>query len=345
MTPGSPVASKTPSLTVNHFRPSLEVRNRSPDLDQLYAHVSNEQKRLWAMASLINIPWQSEPLSPGLTYKSYHGELFGAPQNIRVAEYQQGNNPQLTLLVSKISEAITPGVSGNHRGTGVPLNHIPKVQPGIRFMMNGGYSHYRKDYYPWPTSFEVGDPVGYTQIRRNIWLSVRDPEELRFYGYLVQRSKGAHFEVLDYSDFVRMGEAQYVLSCSPFMIRNGDMVMLDKMGAFPLPEEAINPPGHLGHLFRANPRTMIGIREDNTLVFVTVDGRNEDHSKGFTIAEMTALMRVLNVKNAVNFDGGGSTLMYVKRDNSEGEVVNQTELERAIGNALIIFDESLKVGS
>ncbi len=71
-----------------------------------------------------------------------------------------------------------------------------------------------------------------------------------------------------------------------------------------------------------HPRSAVGIDETGTVVtIVAVDGRRTD-SKGMTQTELGYLMADLGCYTALNFDGGGSTLMAVD-NNGEKEVVNK----------------------
>jgi muramoyltetrapeptide carboxypeptidase len=84
-----------------------------------------------------------------------------------------------------------------------------------------------------------------------------------------------------------------------------------------------------------HPRTALGVRADGTLLFLTVDGRQPDHSVGMSLPELTALLRELGAVDAINLDGGGSTTMVV-----EGRTVNRPSDpggERENGDALLLF--------
>jgi exopolysaccharide biosynthesis protein len=65
------------------------------------------------------------------------------------------------------------------------------------------------------------------------------------------------------------------------------------------------------------PRTAVGVIDDNHLVFVVVDGRSSGYSKGVTLPELADIMTGLGVTTAYNLDGGGSSTMYFN-----GELVN-----------------------
>lgn len=60
------------------------------------------------------------------------------------------------------------------------------------------------------------------------------------------------------------------------------------------------------------PRTAIGVTKTGDVLLVVVDGRADlAHSTGMTLAELADLMIELGCKDAMNLDGGGSSIMYV----------------------------------
>ncbi|HZV63526.1 MAG TPA: phosphodiester glycosidase family protein [Telluria sp.] len=85
---------------------------------------------------------------------------------------------------------------------------------------------------------------------------------------------------------------------------------------------------------RRNPRTAIGIKDDGTVLLVTVDGHRHDTSVGLTIEELRQVLKALGARDALNLDGGGSTAMVLA-----GRLINQpSDLtgERAVGDAVMI---------
>ena len=57
----------------------------------------------------------------------------------------------------------------------------------------------------------------------------------------------------------------------------------------------------------AAPRTAVGIKEDGTVIFYTIDGRQYGHSYGVRTHTLAKRLRELGCTDAVNLDGGGST--------------------------------------
>jgi hypothetical protein len=81
------------------------------------------------------------------------------------------------------------------------------------------------------------------------------------------------------------------------------------------------------------PRTAVGIIDDNHLVFVVVDGRQPGYSAGVSLPELADILVGLGATTAYNLDGGGSSTMVFN-----GSVINSpsTGGERATSDILYI---------
>ena len=66
------------------------------------------------------------------------------------------------------------------------------------------------------------------------------------------------------------------------------------------------------------------VTKDNHLIMLTADGR-EETSVGLTLIELANLMKDFGCVDAMNLDGGGSTVMYV-----DGKVVNKPAVQGGI---------------
>ncbi len=70
----------------------------------------------------------------------------------------------------------------------------------------------------------------------------------------------------------------------------------------------------------AHPRTAVGIRADGTVLILVVDGRVPTYSNGATLADVAELLRSHGAVDALNLDGGGSSICLLRPDGSEGFV-------------------------
>lgn len=94
-----------------------------------------------------------------------------------------------------------------------------------------------------------------------------------------------------------------------------------------------------------HPRTIVGKKADGTLVFVTVDGRQETSNMyGVIYDEMSAIMLHYGCNEAYNIDGGGSTTMIIREENKFRLVNSPSDSsERLNSNALLIVVPELKL--
>lgn len=93
-----------------------------------------------------------------------------------------------------------------------------------------------------------------------------------------------------------------------------------------------------GNLSNRAPRTVIGMKEDGTLVMMVVDGRQGDKDMyGCDGYELTAIMRAYGCIKAYNVDGGGSSTIVVRTEKGL-EVLNSPSdgHERSDGNCILI---------
>jgi hypothetical protein len=84
-----------------------------------------------------------------------------------------------------------------------------------------------------------------------------------------------------------------------------------------------------------HPRTAVGFdARRNHLWIIGVDGRQDGYSDGMTLPELTTLLEELGATEAVNLDGGGSTVMTLRgvRVTRPSDV----EGERPVVNALVV---------
>lgn len=114
---------------------------------------------------------------------------------------------------------------------------------------------------------------------------------------------------------------KHIISGGPYLVKDGE-VFVDMTAQ------------KLGAIGGRNPRSAIGYTADNNMVFVAVDGR-EGSSIGMTLMELAYFMQSIGCTNAMNLDGGGSTVMYV-----DGQVVNHPAQRGGIplSNAIVLSE-------
>ena len=88
-----------------------------------------------------------------------------------------------------------------------------------------------------------------------------------------------------------------------------------------------------------NPRCGIGYYEPGHYLFVTVDGRQDNHSKGMLLGELAQVFAERGCKVAYNLDGGGTSVMLFDGD----RVSKQSNGQRELGDILVITESGYSV--
>lgn len=115
------------------------------------------------------------------------------------------------------------------------------------------------------------------------------------------------FEIIDEDDItaeelLEKG-AQNVLAFGPALVEDGSV--------------SVTEDEEVGKAMASNPRTAIGIIDENHYVFVVADGRTSNN-EGLSLYELAEFMESLGVQTAYNLDGGGSSTMYFN-----GQIINK----------------------
>ncbi len=59
-----------------------------------------------------------------------------------------------------------------------------------------------------------------------------------------------------------------------------------------------------------HPRTAIGQAEDGSIIMIVIDGRQPGYSIGITVGELAEMCLKYGAVQALNLDGGSSSIMY-----------------------------------
>lgn len=236
-----------------------------------------------------------------------------------------------TLLLSKVSEAILPNTVGNHIGEGSTMNTFLEKQQGVKFIINGGFNHYRKNFYEWThEKFNIGDPVGLVKIREHYFEDILDIEH---YGFFIQEAKNMPWKIVQYEDISK--NEKYILGCTPLLLYKGKKIDLPIEKMQPMPIGKINPPSVLGHGLECHPRTAVGIK-DNSLVFIVVEGT--DNEGGCTLSKLQEVGYKLGLNAFLNLDGGGSSQFRLfEKDHWIGNNISAEDMNRVLGNVIVLF--------
>ena len=90
-------------------------------------------------------------------------------------------------------------------------------------------------------------------------------------------------------------------------------------------------------------RTAFGVTADGYAVFLAVSGKGQDReSSGISLVQLADLMKRLGCRQAINFDGGSSTSMYVRlaeQESAGGVSVCAKEPETLVKSVLLLLPQ------
>lgn len=276
-------------------------------------------------------------VTKGLSYDTRLISSGNQSHFCHIISYNMNDNPDLTLLISKVSEAMLPNKDGNHIGKGDSLDNFLLKQPGVRFIINGGFNHYRKNFYDWShQNYQIGDPVGLVKIRQHYF---EDYHQLEHYGFLTQTDKNQAWKIVSHHDLNKNNK--YILGCTPLLIKERQKITIPLSLMTPLEIGKINPPSILSHGLNSHARTAIGLK-NNTLYFINIEGENGIYD-GCSLLELQDIGMQLQLDSLLNLDGGGSAQFRLMTE--EGIIkntVHEDDVSRKLGHVLVLFDETLK---
>jgi hypothetical protein len=124
----------------------------------------------------------------------------------------------------------------------------------------------------------------------------------------------------------RLDRATHIVNGAGLLRRDGEIVA-------DWDAEALNPEAFVN---ARHPRTLIGTDARGMIWLATIDGRQPERSIGMTFADLQRLCDRLELTNALNLDGGGSTTMVMK-----GKLVNVPSDPggaRPVSDALVVLN-------
>jgi exopolysaccharide biosynthesis protein len=87
-----------------------------------------------------------------------------------------------------------------------------------------------------------------------------------------------------------------------------------------------------------HPRTSIGFNATlKQLVLVVVDGRQKKISEGVSEEELARLMLEFGCSDAINLDGGGSSVMIVRENDGDLRYINRSSDVTGVRPVPVIF--------
>jgi exopolysaccharide biosynthesis protein len=255
--------------------------------------------------TFTNTQWESQTIAPGVTWKHYHFDknLFQSNQNINIVEIKLTRKRAIALACE--AKTLKP-VSEHGRSTGA----IAAINGN--FFKHGGSVDYIKvndtilsNNSLWPNNTRARHQQAALVIRKG---------KLR-----IAKWDGSN----NWESTLKGSE---VMNSGPLLLWQGDRQPLDT--------------SEFNHV--RNPRTAIAWLAKKRVLFITVDGRNEQ-AAGMSLPELASIIKWLKARDGINMDGGGSTTLWINNQPDNGVVNYPSDNkkwdhkgERKVANAIIV---------
>ena len=224
--------------------------------------------------AILTSKWETYAPHKGVVHKSIRFDnLFGSPQSINLIEISRS---------SKLRFAVAHDNSLRHTSDMAQQHNAVTA-------INGSYYNMRE-----------GNSVCFYNIDGEVIDTTSNSEFKNRVNGAIHELKG-EIKIIDWNKEIEAnykGKRGTVLASGPIMLEDGHLSDWSACSQ--------------NFIDTRHPRSAIYIKNDGTVVFITVDGRSEGNAAGVSIPELAFLIRVLGGKDALNLDGGGSTTLWLK---------------------------------
>lgn len=251
------------------------------------------------------LKWTGERLAPGLKWeRTAPNDLFKGKQYLNLLKVNVRRRPVALAYEDTLRKPTSTFAEEN--------DALAAVNAGFFDMRDGGSVTYLK---------VNGQVVNQTRPE----ITARESVALKGV-FIIEHDGDVRIEDAADTTYLTDPGIRDALVTGPFLIDDGVPIELDEID--------FNDDRH--------PRTCACVTRRGKLLLLTADGRNEQ-AQGLSLSELTKILQKLRCWDAVNFDGGGSTTMYIQGARPNGVVNHPSDNgafdsagEREVANALIV---------
>ena len=286
--------------------------------------------------AFCNADWQITELERGAKAMYAQVPMFFSMQSISVVKYP-ASEFKTEVLHRPGKKAGTPSAIGKEIKAFAALNaayfHVKELIPSVYF-----------------------------RVGENLYGTTHPTETYRVNGIVGFKDKDGKEMMIEYSDTTQYetiaGDWHTVLATGPMLVDDGKLVVPlltgddadgDNIAAMQA-EQAEQKRGvvkHRTHYSSAqfydkrHPRAAVGKDAEGNIYYVVIDGRFKGQGDGASIYETAYICKMLGMTEAINLDGGGSSVVWAK----ETGVLNHPydnkkfdhEGERVVPNLIVAY--------
>lgn len=251
---------------------------------------------------IASYDWTTHTVRPGVVYKSAELNLFNAARRIHILDVTLDKDNTLGIGVASPFKSTVAICNDNHAVVGINAGYFPigtssPKNPYIR--ING-------------QKVQDGDsPVN--ALFTNAALLIQE-------NVVTIQKLGSGTTLNKVASEIPASKAKDIIVCGPMLITNGVIESLDMTNS---------------HNSSSTARTGLGVSADGKRVLMVVIDYNGGMT-GMSTLQLATVLRALGAENAMNFDGGGSSTMFVKDQGDNGRVSINTYSQRNVHSIIYV---------
>ena len=255
---------------------------------------------------IVKYTWTTQTVKPGVTYKTGELSLFGGVQRrIYVLEVTLNESNTLGIGFSTTNAATTVMCNNYNAVAGINAGYFPisgasDKDPYIR--ING-------------VEIQIGH-LGVSATFTNAALIIHNNVAT------VRKFTENHTNLNQVAAAIPVAQAENIIVCGPILITS-DSIESQNMSS--------------SHNTSQAARTGLGVSADGKHIFLVVVDSGGGFT-GVTTPQLAKILQSLGAVNAMNFDGGGSSTMFVKDLGAHGRVnfPNGGTTQRAVRSVIYV---------
>ena len=263
--------------------------------------------------AFVGADWKVIKLGRNATAMTAQIHMFGSAQSISIIKYP-ARRFRTELIHSPEAMA--------------DMTSTIALREGAAMAMNGSYFN-MKQLTPC-TYFRIGDEVVGTTA---------DSESFRVNGVVgTKKRNGRRVTITSCSpsQYEEITEGWHsVMASGPVLLNDGEMLVPE------ITKEDENGNGIDSFYDKRHPRSAVGYDRKGNIYLIVIDGRHPGNGEGTNIYETALICSFLNLEDAINLDGGGSSALW----SEEAGVLNHpsdnrqfdNEGERKVPNIIGVF--------
>lgn len=258
--------------------------------------------------NVVNAKWNKEKVGKGVVLKTFwfQNSLFNSNQNISVLEIKNKGKYEFDI-------GFDPKVLIKTSEFGKKANAIAAINGTFFDVKNGGSVDYIKSN---------GEVINENRLSQNGKRAIHQKSAI-----VINKGKLSIEKWNKEDEWEKSLIADDIMVSGPLLILDQKQEKLDTANTF-------NKTRH--------PRSAVAITKKNKVLLITVDGRNAN-SAGMSLFELSKVLSWLNVDDAINLDGGGSTTLWLNNRDGNGIINYPTdnkkwdhEGERKVANVILL---------